>query len=89
MAHLYDISQHKSGRVTQQVTQKVTLPSYITVTQVANTLRVTPTTVHKWINSGQLPALKLGDHSRVIRIPLDEYEKFLERGTISASGDAL
>jgi excisionase family DNA binding protein len=37
-----------------------------TVSEVADTLRVSPATVYGWVRSGQLPAVRLG--SRLIRI---------------------
>ncbi|MEN8675208.1 helix-turn-helix domain-containing protein [Nocardioides sp.] len=39
---------------------------YLTVSEVAAELRVTPRTVHTWIDDGKLPAFKLGGTTRII-----------------------
>jgi excisionase family DNA binding protein len=35
-------------------------PQYLTVAEVAQQLRVVPTTVYRWINKGELEAVRLG-----------------------------
>lgn len=47
---------------------------YVTVKQVCERLHVSKATVHKWINSGQLAAVRAG---RRVLIPLSAIEGFI------------
>ena len=49
---------------------------WITVKEVADTLRVHPTTVREWIRSGRLKAARFG--GKDYRIKREDYEKFIQ-----------
>jgi excisionase family DNA binding protein len=48
----------------------------MTVKEVADTLRVHPTTVREWIRSGRLKAARFG--GKDYRIKREDYEKFIQ-----------
>lgn len=48
----------------------------LTVNEVAQRLRVNPSTVWRWIKGGKLKQRKLG--RRIVRIPASEVNAFLE-----------
>ena len=52
----------------------------LTAKEVAEPLRVTATTVHRWINDGKLTAFKLGGSVRIPRWAVDE---FIEQSKIA------
>ncbi len=51
------------------------IPDLLTVTEIANYLRVSETTVWRWCSTGKLPAFRIGRGWRVRRSDLDEYIK--------------
>jgi excisionase family DNA binding protein len=48
---------------------------FLTVEEIANTLKVSVQTVRNWIKTGKLPALKVG---RQWRVRKEDFEKYLE-----------
>ena len=56
--------------------------SYLTVAEVAETLKLNQQTVRNWIDQGSLPALRVG---RRVRIKRSDFERILEE---SYSGSA-
>ena len=50
---------------------------WMTVKEIADTIRVHPSTVREWIRSGRLKAAKFG--KKDYRIKREDYEKFLEK----------
>ena len=54
-------------------------PTLLTKQQVAKALHVTPRTVHSYINSGDLPAVKIG---RSVRVTAEDLRAFIERHRI-------
>ena len=56
--------------------------SYLTVAEVAATLKLNQQTVRNWIDAGTLPALRVG---RRVRIKRSDFERILEE---SYSGSA-
>ncbi|MGO9956500.1 MAG: helix-turn-helix domain-containing protein [Solirubrobacteraceae bacterium] len=63
--------------------------SYLTVAEVAETLKLNQQTVRNWIDQGSLPALRVG---RRVRIKRSDFERILEEsysaGTASPGGRA-
>jgi excisionase family DNA binding protein len=57
------------------VTQNETEESYLTVAEVAETLKLNQQTVRNWIDQGSLPALRVG---RRVRIKRSDFERILE-----------
>ena len=51
--------------------------SFLTVAEVAATLKLNQQTVRNWIDQGSLPAFKVG---RRVRIRRTDFERVLERG---------
>lgn len=45
----------------------------MTVREVADAMRVSTMTVYRLINAGELPALRVGRHFRVLRSDLETY----------------
>lgn len=45
----------------------------MTVREVADAMRVSTMTVYRLINAGELPALRVGRHFRVLRSDLEAY----------------
>ena len=56
--------------------------TYLTVAEVAETLKLNQQTVRNWIDQGSLPALRVG---RRVRIKRSDFERILEE---SYSGGA-
>ncbi len=50
--------------------------SYLTVAEVAETLKLNQQTVRNWIDQGALPALRVG---RRVRIKRSDFERILEQ----------
>jgi excisionase family DNA binding protein len=50
------------------------LPDLVTTREAAVALRVTETTVRRWIESGELPATRVG--KRILRIPRTALSRF-------------
>jgi excisionase family DNA binding protein len=50
--------------------------SYLTVAEVATTLKLNQQTVRNWIDAGTLPALRVG---RRVRIKRSDFERLLEQ----------
>jgi excisionase family DNA binding protein len=63
--------------------------TYLTVAEVAETLKLNQQTVRNWIDQGSLPALRVG---RRVRIKRSDFERILEEsysaGTASPGGRA-
>lgn len=55
-----------------------------TVAEAADYLSVTPDTVRRWCQTGQLGHHKLGGRTSQIRIPPEAIEVFLARGEVGA-----
>ncbi len=51
-------------------------PKFLTVAEVAAELQTHVATVYRWVNSGELPGVRIG---RSVRIPAAEYRALLER----------
>ena len=62
------------------------VPQMLTVTEVADYLRVSETTVWRWCSTGRLPAFRVGRGWRVQRSELEQHIKAQKRksGVISA-----
>jgi excisionase family DNA binding protein len=58
--------------------------TYLTVAEVAETLKLNQQTVRNWIDQGSLPALRVG---RRVRIKRSDFERILQEG-YSAGGAA-
>jgi excisionase family DNA binding protein len=56
---------------------------FLTVAEVAETLKLNQQTVRNWIDQGSLPALRVG---RRVRIKRSDFERVLERGYSAGSG---
>ncbi|KAB2809287.1 helix-turn-helix domain-containing protein [Pimelobacter simplex] len=56
--------------------------SFMTVPEIAKSLRVTQPTVRNWIEAGALPGYRFGSSLRVERV---EFEAFIERSKVAAS----
>ncbi|HLA16469.1 MAG TPA: helix-turn-helix domain-containing protein [Candidatus Limnocylindrales bacterium] len=48
---------------------------FLTPAEVADRLRVSTTTVLRWIHEGRLPAIRVSD--RVVRVPVGSFERFV------------
>lgn len=57
-------------------------PKLLTVPQVAAELQVTPQTVRNWIESGVLPAVRIG---RAFRLRRDDVDALLARASADSS----
>src|SRR5436305_858466 len=57
--------------------------SFLTVAEVAATLKLNQQTVRNWIDQGSLPALRVG---RRVRIRRSDFQRLLDQGYMSASG---
>jgi excisionase family DNA binding protein len=58
--------------------------SFLTVAEVAETLKLNQQTVRNWIDQGSLPAIRVG---RRVRIRRSDFERLLDQGYTSG-GDA-
>jgi excisionase family DNA binding protein len=58
--------------------------SFLTVAEVANTLKLNQQTVRNWIDQGSLPALRVG---RRVRIKRSDFERVLAEGYNAGTGD--
>lgn len=54
------------------------LPDLITVSEAARSLRVTPITIRRLIERGDLPATRIG--SKIVRIPRAALNRFVHAG---------
>lgn len=59
--------------------------SFLTVAEVAETLKLNQQTVRNWIDQGSLPALRVG---RRVRIRRSDFDRLLEDGYSGGGGDA-
>jgi excisionase family DNA binding protein len=57
--------------------------SFLTVADVAETLKLNQQTVRNWIDQGSLPAVRVG---RRVRIKRSDFERVLDEGYTGASG---
>lgn len=46
---------------------------YLTIKEVASTLRVSTVTVNRYINSGAIPAVKVGSTRRIDSVDFDKF----------------
>ncbi len=61
--------------------------SYLTRSEVARILQVSPTTVTRWAHEGRLPSqLTLGGHHRFERSVVEELRRSLQSGGESVTG---
>jgi len=51
----------------------VPAPRFMTPTEVAADLRISPMTVYRLIHSGELPAIRIGRNFRVAAVDLDAF----------------
>lgn len=51
--------------------------SFLTVAEVAKTLKLNPQTVRNWIDQGSLPAVRVG---RRVRIKRSDFERVVDQG---------
>ncbi len=57
------------------------METYLTVREVAKTLRVSVRTIYRWMEDGRLKAFRpMGDRSST-RIPLSELNRFIDENT--------
>ncbi|HEX3525612.1 MAG TPA: helix-turn-helix domain-containing protein [Thermoanaerobaculia bacterium] len=57
--------------------------SFLTVAEVAATLKLNQQTVRNWIDQGSLPALRVG---RRVRIRRSDFERLLAEGYVAGGG---
>ena len=57
--------------------------SFLTVAEVAETLKLNQQTVRNWIDQGFLPALRVG---RRVRIKRSDFDRLLEQGYTAGRG---
>ena len=58
--------------------------SYLTVADVAATLKLNQQTVRNWIDQGSLPALRVG---RRVRIKRSDFDRILDQGSTSSRSE--
>jgi|CXWL01.1.fsa_nt_gi excisionase family DNA binding protein len=51
---------------------------YLTTKEVADLLKIKPTTVRKWIGQGALVAIGFGSQKKEYRVPKSELQKFID-----------
>lgn len=57
---------------------------FLTLEEVAKSLRVHPRTIMRWLQNGTLKGYKLGNgKTSLLRIPKSEIKKFLEKHKIT------
>ncbi len=56
---------------------------YLTLQEVAQAVKVSETTVRRWVRSGDLPAFKVGGRGQ-IRIDPEDLRSFMERSRVEA-----
>jgi excisionase family DNA binding protein len=56
---------------------------FLTVAEVAETLKLNQQTVRNWIDQGSLPALRVGRRVRILR---SDFERMLEEGYTATGG---
>ena len=54
--------------------------TFLTVTEVAELVRVSRMTVYRWIHAGELPAVRFG---RSFRVPQQAVEQFMEQAALA------
>lgn len=52
-------------------------PTYYTIEEVAEMLKVNPESVRRWVRSKQLPAIKLG--GKYIRVEASDLSRFISK----------
>jgi len=60
-------------------------PEFLTVDDVATTLRISRWSVGRYIACGELEAVKSPGRNGSVRIPLRSYQAFIQRNTVTAS----
>jgi excisionase family DNA binding protein len=73
------VTAERGGSLT---TLQYSKSQFLTVSEVARQLRVSNMTVYRLINSGQLPAVRIGKSFRLREEDIDRYlaERFTEAG---------
>jgi excisionase family DNA binding protein len=61
------------------MSNEATLPRLLTPAEVANVLRQDRATIYRKLHAGVIPSIRLDDGRGAIRIPLAEFEAWLER----------
>lgn len=61
--------------------------SFLTVSEVADRLRLNPQTVRNWIDRGDLPAVRVGQ--RRVRVRQSDLDRFLEAGATRTAQQAV
>lgn len=56
-----------------------TLPAHVTLDEAATYLGISKTTLRDFLDSGELPAIRLGGRSRLVRIAWKDLERFASR----------
>ena len=59
-------------------------PEFLTVDEVAETLRVSRWSVGRYIGAGELVAIKAPGRNGAVRIPLRSLHDFIRRNTVTA-----
>jgi excisionase family DNA binding protein len=59
--------------------------AFLTVAEVAATLKLNQQTVRNWIDQGSLPALRVG---RRVRIRRSDFQRLLDQGYMAGTGTA-
>ena len=55
------------------------LPAHVTLDEAATYLGISKTTLRAFLDSGELPAIRLGGRPRLIRIARRDLERFADR----------
>ena len=64
------------------------MPKILTLPEVADYLRVHPSTIYRLVKKGQIPALKIGSDWRFNRESIDEWLAAAETSTAPAAIDS-
>ena len=75
------LAPHMSAPGNSQAVDRPLVESFLTVSEVARHLRVSNMTVYRLVNSGQLPAVRVG---RGYRIREDDVRKYLQQRYMDA-----
>lgn len=62
-------------------------PRLLTLAEVADHLQVTTRTIRRLVSDGELPALRIGAHGRVLRFKEQDVDRLLHPVGAASSGD--